>query len=150
MKAIELMIGDWVRLKPNIYYSPDENNRNAVVCGINDTSICLRFNNGFDCEYNEEDIEPILLTPEILEKNGFKYYSKYERNCGEGYYYDKNYKNDKLENLLYGDGDTWGCIWGRRLYDEYICCDINIHCVSELQHLLRILEVEDLVNNFKI
>ena len=84
MKANELMIGDWVRVEPCKYagaigriktlidHKDDENayfkvflQSNTIHIGIED--IC------------SDDIRPIPLTPEILEKNGFeKVYDKYK------------------------------------------------------------------------
>lgn len=64
MKVNELMIGDWVRItlsnKIGKVYRIDEANGNG---------------NGWaaviDGDYHETRLEPIHLTPEILEKNGF-------------------------------------------------------------------------------
>lgn len=140
MKATELMIDDWILV----------DGIPSQVKGVDNNGQITYSHPYTEVLFTTYDFEPLPITSEILEKNGFEHYNEGERNCCEGYYYDKNYKNDKLENLLYGDGDTWGCIWGRRLYDEYICYDINIHCVSELQHLLRVLNVEELINNFKV
>lgn len=60
MKANDLMIGDWVM---NTY-----NQKPERVCEIRERMVMLDYNDLYD--YDE--IEPILLTPEILEKNGFE------------------------------------------------------------------------------
>ena len=71
MKVNELMIGDWVL--PNICNTYNEPSK---IVGIQYNS--YRGNNyvdWVDCEVCDEldldDIKPILLTSEILEKNGF-------------------------------------------------------------------------------
>ena len=89
MKAKELMIGDWVqivepckyagaigRIKTLIDHKDDENayfkvflQNNTIHIGIED--IC------------SEDIRPIPLTPEILEKNGFS--NRYDGEDDLGY-----------------------------------------------------------------
>lgn len=51
MKATDLMIGDWVRV-------PSELNRTKKIYSTFDLDVALLY-------------EPIPLTPEILEKNGF-------------------------------------------------------------------------------
>lgn len=59
MKANELMIGDWV-------YN-NHNQQPEQVCEIREHMVMLAYNDLYD--YDE--IEPIPLTPEALEKNGF-------------------------------------------------------------------------------
>ena len=59
MKANELMIGDWV-----IAYGK----KTQVVWVGNIHKLAVR---GFPSEFYEDEIEPIPLTLEILEKNGF-------------------------------------------------------------------------------
>ena len=60
MKAEELMIGDWVMNTHN--QKPEQ------VREIRERMVMLDYNDLYD--YDE--IEPISLTPEILEKNGFE------------------------------------------------------------------------------
>ena len=60
MKATDLMIGDWV-----IAYGKNT----QVVWVGNIHKLAVR---GFPSEFYEDEIEPIPLTHEILEKNGWK------------------------------------------------------------------------------
>lgn len=60
MKATELMTGDWVMNTHN--QKPEQ------VREIRERMVMLDYNDLYD--YDE--IEPISLTPEILEKNGFE------------------------------------------------------------------------------
>ena len=63
MNAKDLMIGDWVQgFLPDTY---------SQVCGIiNECQVAI-MSGGAYMEVSNEDIRPIPLTPEILEKNGF-------------------------------------------------------------------------------
>lgn len=62
MNANELMIGDWVRIAP--YDIIDQ-----VDCLLTEYAVT---SHGDTCgQYEYKDIEPILLTQEVLEKNGF-------------------------------------------------------------------------------
>lgn len=80
MKAQELMLGDWVA-------DGDENARvTSLTCdGIIETTRRIS---------NIEIIDPIPLTPEILEKNGFK-------------------QTDKGSSCIIGEY-AWGGIWERK------------------------------------
>lgn len=86
MKAEELMIGDLVRVAKDVSFKkgtivkvrgidgdnvfPKRNLRGSATCvDINDAD---RMTNGVWCEY----LEPIPLTAELLEQNGFDEYRK--------------------------------------------------------------------------
>ena len=70
MKVNELMIGDWVKLNKDYYC------KFLQLTAIDETYNSINY---FDGDVEGEltlqltDIEPIPLTPEILEKNGFQY-----------------------------------------------------------------------------
>lgn len=132
MKATELMTGDWVRITP--YDIIDK-----VECLLTKYAITSdgRYPCG-QCEY--EDIEPILLAPEILKKNGFELVSHIERvtkafidlydlwECEIisqqtlRLFYDRNSKDYRLH--AFGDNIR------------------NIYFVHELQHAMRVCGVE--------
>ena len=66
MKAPELMIGDWV-----IYKDPTDGSKRPVrLKSINANSCCGI--EGKSLLSLTDDFEPILITPEFLEKNGFE------------------------------------------------------------------------------
>lgn len=58
MKANELMVGDWVLT---------DMLEQMQVCEIHEDEVMLDYNDMYDYA----DIQPILLNPQILEKNGF-------------------------------------------------------------------------------
>lgn len=135
MKAEELMIGDWVLCEGKSYQI-------AEIGGM----VCLDANEELFAFF--EDIEPIPLTPEILEKNGFKksesdtlsqtwaWAEKSEKIYGR--WVQITFYNEPINGVSYltkietcsnkGDGVN-------RLHS----CDIE--SVHELQHALRICEI---------
>lgn len=131
MKANELMIGDWVRTT--------ETNKphNVQILGIevvdyNEMKYLINVDNGrydWHCELHE--IEPIPLTPEILEKNGFVSQSNI------GYIID-DYDG---EQIIY---DSWNHRL-RIIKDYKVCLDIELFddlATHELQHALTICGIE--------
>lgn len=117
MKASELMLGDWVldtRTKKPLRVNP------------------------FMAEMEVPEWEPIPLTPEILEKNGFKlneavedYYCIYDgidervSLCN-----DKEYMNSVNEWEVHIDSEDYSTIAN---------CELTY--VHELQHLLRLCKI---------
>ena len=124
MKPNELIIGDWVKY----------GNRFAIVKGIT-TNECLIM---VSCNGNDEliwetydNIEPILVTHEILEKNGF------ETQPNIGHIID----DWGGTQIIY---DSWN--HNLRIIKNYkVCLDIETFddiTVHELQHALKLCEIE--------
>lgn len=135
MKATELMIGDWVYNsyhKKNIKWSYSE-----MFCP-NGIPVIGR------------DLEPIPLTPEILDKNGF-----YDRNTQ---WYYKRFGSyvcfDIAISLIYREIEVSKvCGAGTDCEEEEYGSSIvfgNDICVHELQHALRLCGLNELADNFKI
>lgn len=117
IKSNELMIGDWVYARIN---------HPVQVVGITTDSIETTDKEGY---FNEEFFDPIPLTLEILEKNGFE-------NRGAQFFCD---------NI--------GMIWWKDnifMFSKYTRHEdlptenisINIGYVHELQHALRLCKIE--------
>ena len=126
MKATELMIGDWVRVKGHLDYD-------KVQEIARDES--MQWYISFACSatlFRAYEFEPVLLTPEILEKNGWKYTTY----CHE-YQYGKNTIQCRLPYMV-------GRINGIDI--ENFKCEY----VHQYQHLLRLCGLNELANNFKI
>ena len=126
MKPTDLMIGDWVRVKGHLDYDKvqeiarDESMQWYISFACSAT-LCRAY-----------EFEPVLLTPEILEKNGW------ERN---GIFMEK--KIDENTHL------SWTDICGSVLSQgNYYMCDCNY--VHTLQHALRLCGGDELANNFKV
>lgn len=114
MKLNELMIDDWVLDK--------KTNRPYKIIGTND----LLFHN---------DYSPILLTAEILEKNGFVY--KVEETCVTDVFHYW-----LLENSRFALADD---SWWRSVKDDKLRVKFSgfpLEYVHELQHILRLCNIE--------
>ena len=127
MKTTELMIGDWV-----ISNKRGKNEIVKVVSFDGGINCCWI---GADCFLGLvacEDLSPISLTPEILEKNGWKH---------DGIFMDKRID----ENTCFSWPDRLGAVLYR---NNYHMCDCKY--VHTLQHALRLCELDELADNFKI
>ena len=135
MKANELMIGDWVGR-----VSDDKRIDYRQVDWIRTGEIGMRYQKvwAIGC------IEPIPLTAEILEKDGWErdIDKEWEYNNSHilpHYCYQWEKRNVKIEMYAGLEGFTISLIIGRRFY-----------AVHELQHVLRLCGLNELADNFKI
>lgn len=125
MKANELMIGDWVR---PIGCNPFRIGSvlGEMVCNDSDTQT-----------WCEDEIEPVPLTPEILEKNGF------EKQGFDGWLLVKRM----------GDGLAWSILWRTDCPSPHLWIDsyssqtgsfssFAVNYVYQLQHALRLCGIE--------
>ena len=113
MKSTDLMIGDWV-YRPDCYSKVKEIRENGII-GLDHLRGIISF----------EELKPIPLTPEILEKNGFE-------SCKEGY--------DIGIPLLYWDKYcTAVCGWTHcsNIIEVFDC-----RYVHELQHLFKLCGID--------
>lgn len=129
--AIELMIGDWV-----LYDNQPHQIRQLGIFGENRDgedypAVCVGKPNGIGLILERNEIEPIPLTPEILEKNEFTS----QPNIG---YIIDDY--DGMQ-IIY---DDWN--HNLRIIKNYkVCLDIetfDVISVHELQHALRFCGIE--------
>ena len=135
MKATELMIGDWVG---RVF--DDKRIDYRQVDWIRTGEIGMRYQKvwAIGC------IEPIPLTAEILEKNGWErdIDKEWEYNNSHilpHYCYQWEKRNVKIEMYAGLEGFTISLIIGRRFY-----------AVHELQHVLRLYGLDELADNFKV
>ena len=118
------MVNDWVA---NQYGTPIQiysTGDNGAYANTGDTLWVF--------EDNEYKPQPIPLTPEILEKNGWKeteYWHEYE---------------DGNTIIQYSLSNIWGIINGIEI--EHFKCEY----VHQLQHLLRLCGLNELADNFKV
>lgn len=131
VKATELMLGDWVSAL----------GKNCCITSIDKYDAKV----GTDPEdelFFLDDIYPIPLTPEILEKNGFCFVKSSRRHSvWNGYWL---YKDLELGTCCLDRENNWPCFFNTD--------DMNIECeyVHQLQHILRLCKLGDLADNFKI
>ncbi len=121
MKAEDLMIGDWVQIVPDAPVMPNEYHR---IDWIRTGEIGLDNRKIVTYPY----IQPIPLTPEILEKNGMILISY----GGDFFPEDKHY----VLELSVDEGRIFWTINGHE-YD--IMC---LRFVHQLQHALRLCGIE--------
>ena len=149
----KLQIGDWIQ---------DENGFQWQIIGVGDDYAYATFedNEGDPWEFNDKDDqpEPIPLTPEILEKNGFspdtfltaewgrKVYFKEFPGCvvepaDSGKYI---FGTTKYWSKTYSDGSPidWGTMYESRIY--------NLQYVHTFQHALRLVGLSEIADNFKV
>ena len=137
MKATELMIGDLVRYHSklikvtSLYAKPTEYGEFVS----NEIGWSYSPNTWVDGDF----IEPITLTPEILEKNGFELRNGffYHRIDDKPHHYDFKLKNG---GVFASEGYTIGC----GIYH------LSIRYVHELQHVLRLCGLNEFADNFKV
>ena len=105
----------------------------------------------YACEGNEErpwifgddegyEPQPIPLTPEILEKNGFVF------DCDFWTIANPRYNNVRMVRYCSIDEDATDAFLGHWAFDENYAIDY----VHELQHALRLCGLNELADNFKV
>ena len=125
MKATELQIGDWVgRVFDDKRIIEDYRQVDWIRTGEIGMRYCKVWSIG--C------IEPIPLTPEILEKNGWK---------ETEYWHEYKDGNTIIQCSLH---KIWGII--NEIEIEHFKCEY----VHQLQHLLRLCGLDELADNFKV
>lgn len=147
LTANELMIGDWVYgLYPNKEKYPSPFRISAVEIYPTNKSPRIVTYGGYG--FQEEYLAPILITPEILEKNGFKieknetYCKRYSFACNLG-----KVPQTVVAFSFYGEGvsaDTLFACWTKPKSCDgensiHIC---DLKSVHELQHALRLCGIE--------
>jgi hypothetical protein len=119
MKANELMLGDWVL---------DTRTKNPLRV------------NPFMAEMEVPEWEPIPLTPEILEKNGFE-----SMRVSWGTYelvgVNKRVEMHNDNDWILGTGNTW-CTHIKTSDEEYMIAHCELTYVHELQHILRLCKID--------
>ena len=137
MLATELMIDDWV-----LYEGEPHQIRQLGIYGVDRDgedypAICVGKPKGIWLILERNEIEPIPLTPEILEKNGFVK----SVNVRDAPPYDNN-----IYYSINQDGNTifWG--WWQPdntlLIATYSAGFITLNNVHELQHALRLCRIK--------
>ena len=131
MNSKELMIGDWVG---RVF--DDKRIDYRQVDWIRTGEIGMRYQKvwAIGC------IEPIPLTTEILEKNGFVF------DCDFWTIANPRYNNVRMVTYYSIGDDVADVFSGHWAFDENYAIDY----VHELQHALRLCGLDELADNFKI
>ena len=134
MKPVELSIGDWVNV---LNYHWDGSPKTAQVDGITKKhgTYYLQFGSALSAEIDM--CEPIPITPEILEKNGWKVKKRFVQygKFGCGLLMLWNTEDNKiLRNLHKLDINDFS--------DKGFRVRIECNYVHQLQHALRLCGIE--------
>lgn len=146
MELTDLMVGDWVKVLPishrvESHYDRIESIRKEytgqvyIEGGYHDRDH-KGIDDWFDWSVGLNDIAPIPLTPEILEKNGFEY---------DQYYHSWIYDEFTINygHLIDEEEGDYLFIW---VADT----SMKLTYVHELQHALRLCGLNELANNLNI
>ena len=150
IRCRDFMVGDWVANRngsPMQIVAVDEDN--AYACEGNEERPCI-----FG-DYEGYELQPIEITRELLEANGFIYKNEYEN----------------IFRFIYGNNcNTSPCLITIRCKEEFGTLNIiYIECISRnynkkdnhiilwdnffvhtLQHALRLIGLSDIADNFKV
>lgn len=133
MEATELMVKDWVLHEGEPYQIRRLGIHGVDRDGEDYPAVCIGKPKCIGLIVERNEIEPIPLTTEILEKNGLEK-DNHGRLSGE--YFDEDIHQD-LEITV--DSKT-GEVWWSYNWDEYYI--IRLRYVHELQHALRLCGIE--------
>lgn len=139
MSAEELQIGDWVTVIIDGYKYPS---RITKLDGdTEDISVAFRAApNDWENGDMFDDIEPIPLTKEILEKNGFELENGMYEEC---YVYSDDDRNCRICVFLKETNYTNGSYTYVSMDVGCVCItELPIQCVHEFQHILRVCGID--------
>ena len=138
MTSQELMIGDWIKFSEAADWANGLNGKPVQVEGLRDDDGAIKvYDPRPDSKFrdfwsdDENDFEPIPITKEILEKNGF------EKDARNESYYKWNWYI--LQDNVSYDMET-GIVRLFKTSDLTFCHPIGY--VHELQHALRLCEID--------
>lgn len=158
MEITDLMLGDWVCVTKN--FAQKYHRIRALSNDEEDVLKGIYINDyGVECNsiFSRNDIQSILLTPEILEKNGFLRLDDFTDGRFESFVIDKLGTNENYEIVIgwmdsYDNGasdafnhvswdECWNlhCMGGLRSFDMDGGKVIYVH---ELQHALRLCGID--------
>lgn len=124
MNKEELMIGDWVFNTHN--QQPEQ------VVEIRERMVMLAYNDLYD--YDE--IEPILLTSELLESNGFKKFNFHDiENQHQWSWWHDTLTSITLWTRELKDDNKDG--WMLRIESRLSTCCLRVDHIHQLQHSLK-------------
>ena len=152
MKATELMIGDWVgRVFDDKRIIEDYRQVDWIRTG----EIGMRYRKVWSIGC----IEPIRLTPEILEKNGWYYGLTSDEEEAEysldGCHYHRHWSYDEgagsISLIFPNEADGGELIIDDQSFNRHLnlvfCDTLHVH---ELQRALRLCGFDELADNFKV
>ena len=143
MKVTELMIGDYVKYQEHIYIIEEISAQGWIHFIHPETKTRINMTS----DYIIDLLEPVPLTKEILEKNGF--IQCVTAPCG--YYKAPIY--DMFDILFHVSEDAYEDTWHVEIFtdhDDNNFILFNLCYVHEFQHILKLHELNELANNLKL
>ena len=138
LKISDLSVGDWVRYKPEC-----GNQRIAKITEIHWNCVIGEYN-GVECAMRLSNIEPIPITAEILEKNGWAFHKsnqwwtcQIDEDTRVNVWLGGNGECRVEVSVLYGESRTWSN------YADVKLANAHIHL---LQRALRLAGVDKEIN----
>lgn len=149
MNCNELMIGDWFLASEQHSTMDGDYTLEFYPKKLTlDDLLFARDNDWNELDWNEFT-KPILLTAEILEKNGFDWVEDEDELSNSEYEgYMALYSDEEIRFYSKGSMDRYCALEIGYIERTYIKLYINY--VHELQHALRLCGLNDLADNFKI
>lgn len=139
MEAKDLMIGDWVD-----FYHPYEPEKKIVtrhrVTDIYES--CLDGLVGISNHNNPvhaDHLEPVKITPEILENNGFNVRKYSDGECYADIMFEDQGRRVEIEYRYGVDIDV--CVIGRNNTPPFSRIETQVRYIHELQHIFRIMQI---------
>jgi hypothetical protein len=128
IKETDLMVGDWVQ----------HNDKPKTIDVIWPYSVSLNdpektYGSIYADKFSIKEIQPIELTPEILEKNGWVKFQMYYRYRIDDTQYLEWYPHEGMLQRLYIHKDN---------SREIVFTVSGIYYVHELQHALKLLKID--------
>ena len=149
-----LMVGDWYC---DLHGFPMQ----ITTVGDDYAYATFEGNEGDPWEFDDKDDQPhpIILTPEILEKNGWYFGLTSDEEDAEyslgGCHYDRHWTYDEgagsISLIFPNDADGGELIIDDQSFNRHLnlvfCDTLHVH---EIQHALRLCGLNELADNFKI
>lgn len=143
MKVTDLTIGDYIKYQGHNYIIEEISAQGWVHLIHPETKTRINMTS----DYIIDLLEPIPLTKEILEKNGFTQCVT----APYGYYKAPIY--DMFDILFHISKDTYEDTWHTEVFTDHNDSNFvlyNLCYVHELQHVLRLCGLNELPNNLKL
>lgn len=142
MKTTDLMIGDWVQYTEDQWLT-EEDSLPRKITGLGNPRYPSYYPyiriEGMNEDYHIDLFQPIPISPEILEKNGFL-----KREEGTEVWYDIKIDKDNIIGVA-GFENTGHWVFGCSFFPNLIE-HIGIEYVHELQHALKLCGIEKEIN----
>ena len=154
IRCRELQYGDWIT---------DKNGFPMQITTVGEDYAYATFegNEGDPWEFDDKDDQPqpIILTPEILEKNGWYYGLTSDEEdaeyCLDGCHYDRHWCYDEgagsISLIFPNDAEGGELIIDDQSFNRHLnlvfCDTLHVH---ELQRTLHLCGLNELADNFKV